>query len=332
MANHSCSKESLTSVLQRKADRQAANVPKGPLVARREFVSSGSGTVGFTLAAAISPGLSAGILSQPQSEIPVPELSLPIVDTNVYLSSWPFRLLPEAEPARLVEKLRAYRVVQAWAGNFDALLHRDLAAVNTRLVRSCRATGGFLLPFPAINPKLPNWQEDLRQVVEEFAAPGIRLHPDYHGYSLDDADFIELLGQAAEHRLIVQLALMAEDERTVHPAVKVPSVDPKPLVDIIPGIRGLRCVLLNAQRVTPLPLLAKIVASGTVYVDISWQEGVGGVANLLSYVPAERVIFGSYFPRFYFLSAVLKLLESAISGEALANIIHKNALSLLEQR
>lgn len=255
-----------------------------------------------------------------------------ILDVNVYISTWPFRRLGYAEVDQLVAKLRSYGVVQAWAGSFDALFHRDLRAVNDRLVNECRRTAEFLIPFPCVNPKLPDWEEDLRRVAEEYRAPGIRLHPDYHGYTLDDADFRALLQKASEASLIVQLVLMMEDERTIHPAVKVPMIDPRPLSDTLSLIKGLRLVLLNAQRVTPLPILAKIAATGSVYVDISWQEGVAGVATLLEHVPYERVLFGSYFPRFYFLSTFLKLRESALEGHVLTALAEVNARRLLVEK
>jgi len=40
-------------------------------------------------------------------------------------------------------------------------------------------------------------------------------------------------------------------------------------------------------------LLAKLSAAGQTYFDIATLEGVGGVANLLKQVLAERVVFGS---------------------------------------
>ena len=45
-----------------------------------------------------------------------------MIDTNVYLSRWPFRRLPLDETPALVAKLHEQGVEQAWAGSFDAVL------------------------------------------------------------------------------------------------------------------------------------------------------------------------------------------------------------------
>ena len=83
-----------------------------------------------------------------------------LIDTNVYLSSWPVRRSWAASPARLLSKLRVHGVASAWVGDFDAVLQTDTAGVNARLAETCaREGGGILLPIGTVNPTLPDWEE-----------------------------------------------------------------------------------------------------------------------------------------------------------------------------
>jgi uncharacterized protein len=257
-------------------------------------------------------------------------VSNPLIDVNVNLSRWPTRRLRGDEPGDLVAKLREHGVVEAWAGSFDGLLHKDLAAVNARLARECRAqTGVRLVPFGSVNPMLPDWEEDLRRCAEEHRMPGIRLHPNYHGYKLDHPAFARLLKLAAARGLVVALALVMEDERMMHPLLRVPPVDPEPLAALVAQTPGLRLVLLNALRTLRGDALVKLLRTGDVYVEVTMLEGVAGVANLLNQVAPERVLFGSHAPLFYFESALLKLQESPLSAPQLRAVRDENARRLL---
>ena len=160
----------------------------------------------------------------------LPKLDVPLINTNVYLGRWPFRRLPDAEPAELVDKLQAGGVADAWVGSFDGLWQRDLADVNQRLAEHSRAVAGpRFVAFGSINPTLPDWQEDSRRCHEVHQMPGIRLHPNYHGYKLEAPEFAALLAAATERKLLVQLVLSMEDERTQPALARVPHVDTAPL-------------------------------------------------------------------------------------------------------
>jgi len=252
-----------------------------------------------------------------------------MIDTNVSLSRWPFRRLANDETPALVAALRAIGVTQAWAGSFDALLHRDVAAVNARLADECRRHGaGFLVPFGAVNLRLPDWEEDLRRCHEDHRMPGVRLHPNYHGYGLDDPDFARLLRMAAERGLVVQVALKMEDERTHHPLVRVPPVDSAPLLKLLPAVAGLRLVVLNGLRDVRDAALEGLAKAGAAF-DIAMLEGVGGLGRVVAKVGAAPLLFGSHSPFFVFESAVLKLRESGIEGDAARAILGENARRLI---
>lgn len=302
-----CSNASKLELELQHADK-AVRAPSSASLARRDFLKL---TLAATSLAVIG---SAGAAQTPSDKAG-------LIDVNVNLGRWPFRRVRGDDTPALAAMLRRQGVVEAWAGSFDGLLHKDIGAVNARLADECRRHGrGLLVPFGSINPKLPDWEEELRRCAEEHRMPGIRLHPNYHGYKLDDQDFARLLRLATERRLIVQLVLVMEDERMMHPLMRVEPVDTAPLVDLVKQTPGLRLVLLNALRTLRGKALADLVSAGEVYVEISMLEDVGGVEKLLTQIPASRVLFGSYAPQFYFESALLKLKESSLSDTQLRAI------------
>jgi predicted TIM-barrel fold metal-dependent hydrolase len=290
-------------------------------LSRRDFLRA------TTAAAAVTSGWTAGPLAAGE---PSPASSRSagngLVDVNVTLSRWPFRHLPLDETPKLVARLRRCGVTRACVGSFDSLLHKDMGEVNARLAEACLRHGrGLLVPFGSVNPQLPDWEEELRRCQEQFHMPGLRLYPNYHGYALDDPRVTKLLDLAQAFGLTVQLALSMEDERTQHPLVRVPHVNATPLLTLLTARPQVRVVLLNWFRAVNGELLPKLARAGQVYFDIAMVEGVGGISNLLKQVPANRVVFGSHAPFFYFESALLKLKESALSGAELSAIRFANA-------
>jgi hypothetical protein len=252
-----------------------------------------------------------------------------LIDTNITLGRWAFRRLPLDETPALVAKLRQHGVTQAWAGSFDTLLPRDVAAANARLAEECRRHGrDLLLPFGSVNLTLPDWEEDFRRCIGQHAMRGLRLFPNYHGYELADPAFAKLLALAGEKQLVVQIAADLEDERTQNRLAQVPHVDANPLLALVRNSPGVRVELLNWQRALKPDLVKQLAAAGVCF-DIATVEGVGGVANLIEQISANRVVFGSHAPFFYFESAWLKMKESALSAEPARAVCELNARRLL---
>ncbi len=260
----------------------------------------------------------------------LPKLDVPLVDTNVYLGRWPFRRLPDAEPAELARKLQEGGVAEAWVGSFDGLWQRDLADVNDQLAEHCRSVSEpRFVPFGSLNPTLPDWQEDLRRCHELHKMPGIRLHPNYHGYKLDAPEIASLLAAATERKLVVQLVLTMEDERTQPVLARVPHVDTEPLAALVKATPGLRLVILNGFRALRVDKVEPLAVSGDVTFEIAMLEGVEGVQRLVRAVGLNRVLFGSYYPFFYFESARLKMQESPLAHGEIEAIGRTNAQRII---
>jgi len=287
---------------------------------RRNFMKGSLAT------AASAPLLQASAAAGPQAGAPggAPR----IVDTHVYLSRWPGRRMIGDQPDELVNRLRKQGVTQAWAGSFDALLHKDIGGVNARLAADCAQHGqGLLAPFGAVNPMLPDWEDDLRRCHEQFRMPGIRVHPNYHAYTLEDPAFSRLLRLAAERNLIVQIAAWMEDERTQIPALEAQLVDLHPLVSLLESVPKARVMVLNgfvSLRSARLPW-DRIKRFDNLTFDIAMLEQLMGVKVLIDAVGVERVVFGSYSPMFYFESSFLKLREADLSAQQTEAVLRGNA-------
>jgi hypothetical protein len=175
-----------------------------------------------------------------------------LIDDHVYVGQWPFARWEGDETARLVTLLRESGVTQAWAGSFEALLHKDVAGVNERLAAACRASEGLLVPFGAVSPALPDWEDDLRRCREVHGMRGIRLHPNYHGYSLDDERFSRLLELAASRKLIVQLVARLPEVRRPYLRGLETEVDLAPLPEALRRVPDVQVSVLRAASLAAI--------------------------------------------------------------------------------
>lgn len=296
--------------------------PTPPFMQRRDFLR-----VTLATTAALEVAQSLGAQPAPAGRAPVSAADG--IDTNVNLFHWPFRRLPLDETAALLEKMSEHGIAQAWAGSFEGLLHRDVAAVNRRLAEACRASDGRLVPFGTVNPALPDWEEDLRRCHEVHRMPGIRLHPNYHGYTLADPRFHRLLALAGARSLVVQIAVLLEDTRTHHPLMVVPDLDIAPLPAALVAAPTCRVQLLNAGKILDGALAPRLAGLPHVYFEIARIESAGGVGKHLRRLPAGRLAFGSHAPFFIYESAVIKLQEAGLTPEETRALLVENPRRLL---
>jgi predicted TIM-barrel fold metal-dependent hydrolase len=261
-----------------------------------------------------------------------------LIDTNVNLFRWPFRRLKYDETPALVRKLKRHRVVEAWAGSFEALLHKDLAGVNARLADECRTHGtGILRAIGSVNLAWPDWEEDLRRCHEVHRMPGVRIFPGYQPFDLSHPDLPRLVRLCRERGLLLQIVFQMEDPRVHHPLITLPTIDARPLVSALEDVPDARVQLLHFSGNVQGSDLADLMKHTAVGIDISRWESNGMVGKMIgagpdqrrSRVPLERVLFGSHAPYFPLETAILKLIESPLTTEQLDAITHRNARRFL---
>ena len=246
-----------------------------------------------------------------------------LIDTNLSLFQWPFRRLPLDEVTLLIKKMQALGITTGWAGSFEGLLHRDVTGVNQRLADACQQHPE-LVAIGSVNLELPDWQGDLRRCFQTHNMPGVRLHPNYHGYTLADARFAELLAQCAAAGRFVQIAVAMEDSRTQHPMLRVSDVDLAPLPSLMRQTAGAKVQLLNHRGRG----LAELLMTAGVYCDCSRVDGTDGIAKLVRSVPGGRVLFGTHAPFLIPESTLIRTYESDLSESRLRLLMSQGAEEL----
>ena len=263
-----------------------------------------------------------------------------IIDTNVNLFNWPFRALKYRDTKALVAKLMKHRVIEAWAGSFEALLSKDMSGANTRLADECRTQGpGFLIPFGSVNLAWPDWQEDVRRCHEVHQMPGIRIYPGYQPFGLDHPAMESLVRMIAERGLILQVVFGMEDPRVHHPIINVGPVTFAPLLKVVQSMPNAKVELLHFSGSSRDEDLSLFMTKTNTVMDISRLEGNGAVGRMIgsitglpsARVPVDRIVFGSHAPYFPVETAILKLIESPLDVQQLQAIMQGNARRLLPQ-
>ncbi len=256
-----------------------------------------------------------------------PDNPVSIIDCNVSLFAWPFRRLPFDELSQLTKRLRGLGVDFAIAGSNEAILHRDLTAVNSRLHDACRHEP-MLLPAGAVNPAQPGWQEDLRICTENLNMPGIRLLPTVHGYDLTLPDLRACLFAAASVGRFVQIVLSLEDPRTQPNLFRTGELSIEPLGDLCESIPRLRVQLLNGRLTSGLTSVLRELPGVTV--DTARIEGTDGVPRLVNSLAADQVVLGSHAPFLIPEAALIRVHEaSLLQPQQVHAVLSANARTFL---
>lgn len=265
-----------------------------------------------------------------------------IIDTNINLFDWPFRVLKYRDTPDLVKKLQKHRVTQAWAGSFETLFAKDINGVNERLAHACREHGRrFIIPFGAVNLAWPDWQEDVRRCHEIFKMPGLRIYPGYQPFDLAHPAMEDLLQIVSKRGLILQIVCGMEDPRVHHPSINVAPVTLRPLLKAMAAAPEVKIQLLHFAGAT-FPAsnqadFSQFISKPNTFLEISRLEGNGAIGRLLGVIdglpslraPLDRITFGSHAPFFPIETGLLKLVESPLDPAQLRAITRDNAHRLL---
>lgn len=214
-----------------------------------------------------------------------------LIDTNVHLGPWPFAEQSVKTGRDLMRLLMAQGIDRALVSPLDAAFLPDPLPANRRLLAAVKTTPA-LVPVPIVNPSLGHWREQLEFCVRADVR-AVKLLPNYHHYRLTDRRVTEFMTALAPTRLKLVINIRLQDERTSYFALRIKGVPTAELATFLARHPDQHPLLTGLQ----LPALKTLAAQRTNFsADLSFCEWHDTVANVLTALPAARLLFGSGAP------------------------------------
>lgn len=202
------------------------------------------------------------------------------------------------------------RAINAWAAEVNAA-YDDLACFGT------------------LHPLQEDWAEEIDRLVAD-GIPGIKLHPDYQGFFVDDAAMVPVYRTLADAGLI--LLFHAGVDIGLPPPVHCP---PDRLTRVLDAVPNLTVVAAHMGAYQQWEDVDRYLVGRDLYFDASYSLADMGPAALTQMARAhgvERILFGSDSPWTDQAAELAAFRALPMTQEEIAAILGGNARRLLEDQ
>lgn len=221
-----------------------------------------------------------------------------MLDASAFVGVWPFRDVPERTLDQMIALLRGAGLRGACFTPVEAVLAPEPMGANGRMLteivsHSERAHDFVLIAAPVVNPTLPAWRDHVDDCVRQSArVRAVKVFPNYHGVSLDDPAFDRLADHCARRNLALCIQVRMEDERTRHPTVVIPPVDPAGVAGFASRHPRLRILVCGAYMAE----LRHYGSQPNLHVEMSFVESGRTLRDAVAVMGVRRLLLGTHAP------------------------------------
>jgi predicted TIM-barrel fold metal-dependent hydrolase len=214
---------------------------------------------------------------------------------------------------------------------------------NDFVAAHVKKTPERLILFASVDPAQPGFETELERCHRELRCQGVKLAPIYQGVHPLDSRYRRIYTYCQKHGLPI-LTHMAT---TFSSGTPLEYARPAHMDQVALDFPNLKLVLAHLGHPWEGELIAVIRRNANVFADLSalyyrpWQF-YNSMRLLVEYHAEHKVLFGSDFPftttgdSLHGIRNMNGILAASglppIPGEAIENIIHRDALALLELR
>lgn len=183
-----------------------------------------------------------------------------------------------------------------------------------------------IVAFPSFHPLAPNALEQIDRIADE-GFKGIKLHPYYQDFFLDEPMMLPLYARMVERRLIIVCHTGFD---IAFPRIR--KADPARIAGIVSALPSLKFVATHLGGWEDWDNVEKFLIGKPVYMEISYTLGQlpdNRVRDMLMHHPADRILFGTDSPWQDQAETVKRVERLALAKHFESAILRDNAGSVL---
>ena len=248
-----------------------------------------------------------------------------IIDINTFYGHWPFRKLPCESMEEISASAAKNHIDAMIISSTNAIFYQDHFDGDEELA-------GVLPPNSyqalTIDPSQPYFEDDLRLAVERFRLRAVRIHPEYHNYSLSDPCVTRLFDVLHEYGLPLLLTNTMEDPRALH-TLPQKTLRADEIASMILHNKKIPVVITNASLGDWQTYKGLLEEYGNIYYDTSGLKF--GLSDIIETVisefgiPATHLLYGSHFPLYCRESTLNYFSMDPVPEKIKELVLHGNA-------
>jgi predicted TIM-barrel fold metal-dependent hydrolase len=184
-----------------------------------------------------------------------------------------------------------------------------------------------LIPFPSFHPNDPDILEHISHIKKE-GFKGIKMHPYYQNFFLDDKKMFPAYEKISELGLIL---VMHTGFDIAFPRIR--RCDPRQILNVMTRFPGLKMVTTHLGAWQQWAEVEEMLAGRNIYMDISYtldQIDTQTARRIFLKHPKEYILFGTDSPWSGPQETHKNLQALELGAEREEMILRKNGLALLE--
>ncbi|MCL2513043.1 MAG: amidohydrolase family protein [Oscillospiraceae bacterium] len=188
------------------------------------------------------------------------------------------------------------------------------------------AQSGRIISFAGLHPASGNYKEEIN-MVSGMGFKGVKLHPEYQEFYVDDPEALRFLDCILDKGLMVLLHAGVD--------IGIPSLhsDPKRLANMLDNLRGGTIIAAHMGSHAMWDGVEKHLAGKDIYFDTSMGFEYYSEEQFLRIVKAhgaDKILFGSDAPWSDAAHEIAKIKSLPVEGSEKNAILYGNACRLLE--